>query len=102
MSTVLGEITMEFTGATVKHIVEVPLEPHVTVLDAATQPIALWVLGLDLPPLTALWGPLVDLSWRVELVPDALLVPLPASVWMLGAALAALVMRAKRSRPKAA
>jgi len=97
MATVLGELTLEFTGATVIHIVEVPLEPHVTTTLADTGPtITLWLLGLDLPPLAALWGPLVDLSWKVALVPAPLVVPLPASVWMLGAAVAALAMRARR------
>jgi len=97
MATVLGEITMEFSAATVTHIVEVPLEPSTTALATATEPVTLWLLALDLPPLITLWGPLLDLSWRVEFVPDALVVvPLPAAVWMFAAALLALATRVKR------
>ena len=92
MATVLGTLTLDFESATLTQIVERPIEAPM--LAALSEPLPLWELGLDMPALIAVWGPLEGLSWAVMVEPAV--IPLPASVWLFSAALGVLWWRGKR------
>ena len=90
MSIVTGTVTIEFANGTVLGQVHTfPLD--LSAADAIGTLLAvIEAVHPDVVALSALWGPLVDLTWVIDVVPAV--IPLPAAGWLLGAALAALAV----------
>lgn len=91
MAIVTGNLSLELEGASIATQFRAPLDKPLDIV-LLSQPAP--VLGIDLQALTALWGPLVSLQWSVEVEP--LIIPLPAAVWLLGAAVAFLALRVRQ------